>query len=86
MSVKKWSVTPTVSLLCEVPDSIGGSFYRGTPIATLKGSVFQASNSFRSILELNQAIINPLWTEGGGYFFSSMFKKLRPPCKFFFFD
>ena len=35
----------------------------GTPIVTLKDSVFQVSNSFRSILELNQAIINTTESE-----------------------
>ena len=54
---QKRSVTPTVSLLCKVTD-IDRSFYQGTLIATLKDSFFQASNSFRLILELNQAIIN----------------------------
>ena len=33
---QKGSITPTVSLLCKVPDSIDGLFYRRTPIVTLK--------------------------------------------------
>ena len=49
--------------MCKLPDSIDGSFYRGTPIVTLKDSVFQKSNSFRSILELNKAIINTIEPE-----------------------
>ena len=55
---QKGSITPAVSLLYKVPGTIDRSFYRGTPIVTLQHSVFQGSNSFRSILELNRAIIN----------------------------
>ena len=60
---QKGSVTPTVSLLYKVPDSIDGPFYRRNPIITLKDSVFLASNSFRSILELKQTIINTIEPE-----------------------
>ena len=63
MSIKKEVLPHTLSLLCKVPHSIDGSFYRGTPIVTLKDWVFQASNSFRLILELKQAIINTIEPE-----------------------
>ena len=39
-----------------MPEDITGSFYRGKVNVTLKDSVFQASNSFRSILELIQSL------------------------------
>ena len=55
---------------------------------------------YHSLHKKTKFSINPLWTEVGGgwgrgpmdprhnffvdYFFSSMFKKLRPSCKFFF--
>ena len=61
--IQKGSVTQYTFFMCKVPHSIYGSFYRGTPIVTLKDWVFQANNSFRLILELNQAIINTIEPE-----------------------
>ena len=41
------SITPSVSLFCDIPEDITQSFYRGQVNVTYKDSVFQPSSSFR---------------------------------------
>lgn len=51
------SLIPSVTLITNVPDSIEQSFYRGQVNVTFKESVFQASSSFRSVLEIQKSLI-----------------------------
>ena len=53
----KGSVTPSVTLLVDIPEDPNESFYRGDVYITLKDSVFQPSNSFRTALEMEQVIL-----------------------------
>jgi hypothetical protein len=43
----KLSVTPSVSLFCEIPKDISGSFYQGQVFVAYKDSVFQPSSALR---------------------------------------
>ena len=51
------SLIPSVTLISNIPDSIEQSFYRGQVNVTFKESVFQPSSSFRSVLEIQKALI-----------------------------
>ena len=53
---QKGSITPTVTMMCDIPQDISQSFYSGKVAACLKDSVFQPSDSFRTILELIKSI------------------------------
>ena len=58
---QKGSIIPSVSLICDIPEDIcTGSFYRGQVHVNLKESVFQPSDSYRSVVEL----INLLESQG----------------------
>ena len=67
----KGSLTPSVSLGVEIPESIDESFYRGQVSVVLNDAVFQASSPFRHAASLRQLIqANPkpillLFTDGG---------------------
>ena len=52
----KGSVTPSVTLCVDIPDEPGNSFYQGDVYITLKDTVFQPSNSFRTVLELMKVL------------------------------
>ena len=52
----KGSIIPTVNMVCDIPDDISGTFYRGNVHVTFKESVFQPSCSYRAILELIQLL------------------------------
>ena len=51
------SLIPSVTLISNIPDSIEQSFYHGQVNITFKESVFQLSSSFRSVLEIQKALI-----------------------------
>lgn len=53
----KGSITPSVILDVDIPKEPYDSFYRGKVTSILKDSVFQPSNSFRTVLELEQYIL-----------------------------
>ena len=45
-------MTPSVNLICDIPDSAKGSFYRGQVFVGIKDSVFEGSDPMRHIVEL----------------------------------
>lgn len=53
----KGSVTPSVTLIVNLPADPSESFYRGDVHITLKDSVFQPSTSFRTVLELEKVLL-----------------------------
>ena len=67
------SLTPSVALFIEIPESINGSFYHGQVCVGVKDSVFEASSTYRHTTELNNLLTmqndsNPmllLYTDGG---------------------
>jgi hypothetical protein len=69
----KFSLIPSVSMICEIPDSIEGSFYRGDVYIGLKDAIFQPSSSLRHMTELYDILLhseknNPflmIYTDGG---------------------
>ena len=69
----KSSLTPSVTMICEIPDDINTTFYRGDVRVCLKDAVFQASSPFRHAAELSQILkrrgeVPPilfLYTDGG---------------------
>lgn len=50
------SLTPSVVLLCDIPESVGGSFYGGELHVLVKDSVLEPSNPFRHATELSQVL------------------------------
>ena len=52
----KGSIIPTVTMFCDIPEDISGTFYRGNVHVAFKESVFQPSCSYRAILELIQLL------------------------------
>jgi hypothetical protein len=52
----KGSLTPSVCLMVDLPESEEGSFYRGNVTVTYKDSVFEASTPFRHATELEVEI------------------------------
>ena len=52
----KGSIIPAVNMVCDIPDDISGTFYRGNVHVTFKESVFQPTCSYRAILELIQLL------------------------------
>ena len=69
----KFSLTPSVCLLIDVPETLEGSFYRGSVFVGLKDNAFEASSPLRHMAEFNQILTscsddNPvllLYTDGG---------------------
>ena len=70
----KSKFTPSVALVCDIPEHIGESFYRGKVCVTLKDAIFQASSPKQHAAELKKILsaltenINPLlciYTDGG---------------------
>ena len=69
------TITPSVDLICDIPESPSESFYRGQIYVGIKDSVFQPSDPLRHIVELLKVIregieeLPPfltLFTDGGG--------------------
>lgn len=56
----KTKLTPSVALVCDVPNSISESFYRGKVIVTLKDAVFQPSSPSRHAAELDKTLTSTL--------------------------
>jgi len=52
----KASITLTVILQCNIPDTVVSSFVRGKVTVTLNDSVFQASNPFRHAVALSKLL------------------------------
>ncbi|CAB4039823.1 Hypothetical predicted protein, partial [Paramuricea clavata] len=52
----KFSLSPSVSLVVEIPDSIDGSFYDGQVYVGLKDNVFEPSSALRHACELNTCL------------------------------
>ena len=52
----KGSLTPSVCLLVDLPESDDGSFYRGVVTVTFKDSVFESSTPFRHASEMEKII------------------------------
>ncbi len=67
----KAKITPSVSLVCDIPMSMEESFYRGMVCVGLKDSIFQPSSPFRhgaELYNLLQMISKPilcLYSDGG---------------------
>ena len=69
----KASLTPSVTMICDTPEGITSSFYRGCVHVCLKDAVLQTSSPFRHATELTQLLqrkgdIPPillLYTDGG---------------------
>lgn len=55
---QKGTITPSVVMCCDIPANITESFYRGEVFVGLKDSVFQASSSFRTVLETIHTLKN----------------------------
>ena len=52
----KFSLTRSVCLMKEVPETIDGSFYRGDVFVGLKENSFEPSSPLRHMTELNQIL------------------------------
>ena len=69
----KCSVIPSVTLLCDVPETIDGSFYRGQVFVGIKDAILEPSSPLRHSTELskilreqnNNSAILLLYTDGG---------------------
>ncbi|GBB99354.1 hypothetical protein RclHR1_00350010 [Rhizophagus clarus] len=69
----KCSLIPSVTMICNIPDNIEGSFYQGQVNIGLKDTTFQASSSLRYMTELYDMLIHTekhhlflmLYTDGG---------------------
>ena len=66
------SLTPSVVLQCDIPETVKGSFYQGQVHVIIKDSVLQPSNPVRHCVELSQVMktqdLNPVlfaYTDGG---------------------
>ncbi|PKK57493.1 hypothetical protein RhiirC2_825681, partial [Rhizophagus irregularis] len=69
----KCSLIPSVTMICNIPDNIEGSFYRGHVNIGLKDATFQTSSSLRHMTELYDILLHTekhhpflmLYTDGG---------------------
>ena len=66
----KFSITPSVTLVIDIPDTIEGSFYRGQVHVGVKENSFEPSSALRHMCELgtyegNEKPITLLYTDGG---------------------
>ena len=66
----KFSITPSVTLSIDIPDTIEGSFYRGQVYVGIKENSFEPSSALRHMSELgsyegNEKPILVLYTDGG---------------------
>lgn len=66
------SITPSVTLVVDVPETASESFYKGQVYVSLKDAVFQASSPFRHAAELSDILkkvhlppVLALYTDGG---------------------
>jgi hypothetical protein len=69
----KCSLIPSVTMICDIPNNIEDSFYKGKVKIGLKDAIFQGSSSLRYMTELYDILINTkldhpflmLYTDGG---------------------
>ena len=67
----KAKVTPSVTLVCDVPESLNETFYRGSVKVCYKDTIFQPSSPYRHATELKKVLlgnVNPIlcvYTDGG---------------------
>ena len=69
----KFSLTPSVAFVIDIPETVDGSFYRGDVFVGLKENAFEPSNPVRHMTELNSILrsqqdtkpILLLYTDGG---------------------
>ena len=69
----KFSLTPSVSFLINIPESMSGSFYTGKVFVGIKENCFEPSSPLRHVTELSSVLqaagdINPMlliYTDGG---------------------
>lgn len=50
----KFNLTPSVYLVCDIPDDATQSFYCGQPVAIVKDSVFSPSSPYQHMAEFVQ--------------------------------
>ena len=69
------NLTPSVTLLCDLPEKATGSFFTGQVYFGIKGSVFEPSNPLRHVVELLSVLRKEeetffpyltIFTDGGG--------------------
>ena len=67
----KAKITPAVTLVCDVPNSLDETFYRGNVKVCYKDTIFQPSSPYRHVTELIKALSNSsnpilcIYTDGG---------------------
>ena len=52
----KCSIVPSVALVCDIPTSLDGSFYRGNVHVGIKEAMFEPSSAIRHATELNKIL------------------------------
>ena len=70
----KFNLTPSVYLICDIPDDANSSFYRGQPIVILKDSVFFPSSPYRHMTEFVELAKE------------AFIERVVPPLLFFYHD
>ena len=58
------NLTPSVTLLCDLPEKATGSFFTGQVYVGIKDSIFEPSDPLRHVLEL----LSVLWNEEETFF------------------
>ena len=58
------NLTPSVTLLCDLPEKVTGSFFTGQVYVGIKDSIFEPSDPFRHVVEL----LSVLWKEEENFF------------------
>ena len=58
------NLTPSVTLLCDLPEKATGSFFTGQVYVGIKDSIFEPSDRFRHVVEL----LSVLWKEEENFF------------------
>ena len=53
----KAKVTPSVTLVCDVPESLDETFYRGNVHVCYKDTIFQPSSPYRHVAELQKVLL-----------------------------
>ena len=69
----KSSLTPSVTMICDIPEDICSPFYRGEVHVCIKDTIFEASSPFRHATELGSLLLSKgdvppvllLYTDGG---------------------
>uniref|UniRef100_A0A1X7TIM2 Uncharacterized protein n=1 Tax=Amphimedon queenslandica TaxID=400682 RepID=A0A1X7TIM2_AMPQE len=74
-------ITPSVTLLVDIPDSIEGSFYTGQVFIGLKDSVFEPSSPIRHATELYKILLRRMSGRNGGPDHRLTTKKKRREAK-----